>query len=228
MFPFFFDPTFVLLVPAFLLAMWAQWKVRSAYAAMSRVRSRGGRSGAEVAQRILRGNGLDGVAVEPVHGNLTDHYDPRTRSVRLSQGNFGSASIAAVSIAAHEVGHALQHGSGYPPLSIRSAVFPVANLGSTLAFPLFLIGFVAGLPALIDLGIIFFSAAVLFSVVTLPVEFNASRRALVQLREGGLLASDEMPGAKKVLDAAALTYVAATAMAILQLLRLLLLRGRND
>lgn len=227
MYPF-FDSTFLLLIPAMILAMWAQWKVRSAYSRMSRVRSRAGASGARVAERILRANGLPDVVVEPVAGTLSDHYDPRSRRVRLSEGNYGSDSIAAVSIAAHEVGHAMQHGQGYAPLALRHAIFPVANIGSTLAFPLFLIGFFAGLPFLIDLGIVFFSVAVLFSVVTLPVEFNASRRALVQLRNGGLLSSDEIPAAKKVLDAAALTYVAATAMAVLQLLRLLLLRGRND
>jgi hypothetical protein len=228
MFPLLFDPTIALLIPALVLAGWAQWKVRSAYSEFSRVASRGGRSGSQVAQAILASNGLGSVRIEAVPGQLSDHYDPKARTVRLSEGNFASSSIAAVSVAAHEVGHAMQHGSGYFPLQFRHAIFPVANLGSTLAFPLFLIGFLAGLPVLVDLGILFFAAAVVFSVVTLPVEFNASRRALAQLRDGRLLSVEELGGAKKVLDAAALTYVAATTMAILQLVRLLLIRGRND
>jgi Zn-dependent membrane protease YugP len=223
-----FDPTMILLIPAIVLAVWAQWKVRSAYAKFSRVRSRGGRTGAQVAQAILGTNGLGDVKVEAVPGALSDHYDPRTRVVRLSADNYGSDSIAAVSIAAHEAGHAIQHGSGYAPLQFRHAIFPVANIGSTLAFPLLLIGILAGMKPLVDLGIILFSVAVLFSVVTLPVEFNASRRALAQLHDGRLLGVEELGGAKKVLDAAALTYVAATAMAILQLLRLLMIRGRED
>ena len=228
MFPFFYDPTFLLLIPALILAAWAQWMVRSAYAEFRRVPSRGGRSGAEIARAILSGNGLGEVPVQEVPGELSDHYDPRQRSVHLSAGNYRSHSIAAVSIAAYEVGHALQHGTGYGPLAIRHAIYPVANLGSTLAFPLFFIGFLMSYPPLIDIGILFFAGAVLFSLVTLPVEFNASRRALAQLESGGFLAPDEIPGARKVLRAAALTYVAAATMAILQLLRLLLLRGRRS
>jgi hypothetical protein len=227
MFPL-FDPTIALLIPALALAGWAQWKVRSAYSEFSRLRTGAGRSGAEIAASILRSNSLGSVRVEAVPGSLTDHYDPKARAVRLSEGNYGSDSIAAVSIAAHEAGHAIQHGTGYMPLQFRHAIFPVANIGSTLAFPLFLIGFLAQIRPLIDLGILFFAAAVVFSVVTLPVEFNASRRALAQLRDGRFLSVGELAGAKKVLDAAALTYVAATTMALLQLVRLLLLRGRND
>lgn len=227
MFPF-FDPTMILLIPALVLAGWAQWRVRSAYSEFSRVRSRAGRSGAEVARRILGTNGLGDVRIEAVPGQLSDHYDPKSHTVRLSEGIYGSDSIAAVSIAAHEVGHAIQHGTGYAPLQFRHAIFPVANIGSTLAFPLFLIGLLAGIKPLVDIGILFFAVAVVFSLVTLPVEFNASRRALAQLSDGGLLGVDELPAAKKVLSAAALTYVAATTMAILQLIRLLLIRGRND
>jgi hypothetical protein len=227
MFPF-FDPTIALLIPALALAGWAQWRVRSAYSKFSRVPSRAGKSGAHVAQAILATNGLGDIRVEAVAGQLSDHYDPKAHTVRLSEGIYGSNSIAAVSIAAHEVGHAIQHGTGYAPLQFRHAIFPVANIGSTLAFPLFLIGLIAGLRPLIDIGILFFGVAVVFSLVTLPVEFNASKRALVQLRDGRLLGVDELPAAKKVLDAAALTYVAATTMAILQLIRLLLIRGRND
>jgi len=228
MVPFLFDWTFLLLIPALMLAGWAQWKVRSAYGQFGKVHARSGLSGAEVAKRILARNSLGDVRVEAVAGTLTDHFDPRSRSVRLSEANYRSDSIAAVSVAAHEVGHAMQHGHGYAPLAFRHAIFPVANFTSSLAFPLFLIGFLANIRGLIDLGIIFFAVAVLFSVVTLPVEFNASRRALAQLSEGGLLTVEELPGARKVLQAAALTYVAATTMALLQLVRLLILRGSRD
>ncbi|MBN1825642.1 MAG: zinc metallopeptidase [Candidatus Eisenbacteria bacterium] len=227
MIPFFYDPSILLLIPALILAGYAQWKVRSAYARFSKVPSRGGRSGAEIARAILGGNGLGDVSVRETPGELSDHYDPRSRSVSLSAGNYRSHSIAAVGIAAHEVGHALQHGSGYGPLAFRHAVFPVANLGSTLAFPLFFIGFLMSYRPLIDLGILLFAGAVLFSLVTLPVEFNASRRAVAELERGGFLAPDELPAAREVLRAAALTYVAAATMAILQLLRLLILRGRK-
>ncbi len=229
MIPFyFFDSSMMLLLPAMALAMWAQWKVRSTYSAFNAVPSRAGRTGANVAAAILAANRLGDVPVEPVAGTLSDHYDPRTRTVRLSEGNYRSDSIAAVSIAAHEVGHAMQHGNGYIPLSLRHSFLPVANLGTTLAFPLFLAGFFFRFGPLMDLGIAFFALSVLFTVVTLPVEFNASRRAMVQLREGGYLGEDELAGARRVLTAAALTYVAATAMALSQLLRLLVLRGRNN
>jgi len=228
MFPFFYDWTFLMLIPALILAGWAQWKVRSAYKTYSRVPTRARTSGGEVAARILSGNSLDGVRVEAVSGTLTDHYDPRTRVVRLSEQNYRGSSVAAVSIAAHEVGHALQHGLGYGPLVLRTAMYPMVSFSSTLAFPLFFIGFLASIPFLVDAGIVLFAVAVLFSVITLPVEFNASRRALVQLEQGGILAPDELDGSRKVLQAAALTYVAATTMAVLQLLRLLILRGSRD
>ncbi len=229
MFPFFmFDSTMMLLIPAALLAMWAQWKVKSTYQKYRAVHTRGARSGATVAAGILSGNRLGDVPVESVAGSLTDHYDPRKRTVRLSEENYRSDSIAAVSVAAHEVGHAMQHGSGYGPLAIRHNLVPVANLGSTLAFPLFLGGLLFSWPPLMDIGIALFALAVLFSVITLPVEFNASRRAMVQLKEGGYMSADELVGARRMLTAAALTYVAATAMALTQLLRLLVLRGRND
>ncbi len=225
--PLFFDSTMFLLIPALLLSMWAQQKVRSTYRKYGEVRTSAGRTGAEVAASILQRNMIMEVPVESVPGVLTDHYDPRSRRVRLSEGNYGSSSIAAISVAAHEVGHALQHGKGYFPLNLRHNVFPLANIGSKLAFPLFLIGFISHFSILIDIGILLFAFAVLFHVVTLPVEFNASRRALVQLETGGYLSMDEMVGAKKVLTAAALTYVAAAAMAALQLVRFMLLRGRN-
>lgn len=229
MFPyFFFDSTMLLLIPAAVLAIWAQWKVKSTYRKFSAIRTRAGRSGRAVASQILAGNRLGDVPVEAVPGALSDHYDPRTRVVRLSEHNYNSDSIAAVSVAAHEVGHAMQHGNDYGPLNIRHSLFPVANIGSSLAFPLFLGGLIFAWQPLMDIGIALFTIAVLFSVVTLPVEFNASRRAVAQLEQGGFLTADELDGARKMLTAAALTYVAATAMALTQLLRLLILRGRND
>jgi Zn-dependent membrane protease YugP len=184
-----------------------------------------------MAESILRQNGLADVAVEEVQGVLSDHYDPRIRKVRLSSHNYHDRSIAAVAVAAHEVGHALQHANGYAPLAIRSAIAPVAGFGSTLAFPLFFIGLVFGggsLRFLMDLGILFFAGAVLFQVVTLPVEFDASKRALVQLTSTGAVAPQEVSLAKRVLDAAALTYVAAAAVAALQLLRMVLLRNSRN
>jgi len=225
--PFYFDPIgMLILLPGFALALWAQWRVRSTMAKFHRIRTRAGQSGADVARSILSRNGLTGVGIEEIGAG--DHYDPSARTLRLSSENFRGPSITAVGVAAHEAGHALQHQRKYVPLGFRSTLFPVANIGSKLAFPLLFVGLIVQMPMLLDIGILLFAFAVLFSVVTLPVEFNASRRALVQLREGGHLASEELVGAKKVLDAAALTYVAATAVAVLQLVRLLLLRGRND
>jgi Zn-dependent membrane protease YugP len=223
-----FDPTFVLLIPAMIFAFWAQWKVQSTYKKLSRVRAANGRTGCEMAQSIMTRNGLSGVGIEQVDGFLTDHYDPRVRKVRLSANSYQGDSLASIAVAAHEVGHALQHANGYAPLAIRSAIAPVAGFASTLAFPLFLIGmfFRSGMSGFfMDLGILFFSGAVLFQFVTLPVEFNASKRALAELTETGAVAPHEVAGAKQVLDAAALTYVAAAAMAALQLLRLVLLRN---
>ena len=228
MFPF-FDPTMILLLPAIALAMYAQHKVRSTYEKYSRVRSSSSRSGAETARYLLDSNGLSDVQVEPIHGVLSDHYDPRTRKVRLSDHNFQTNSIAAVSVAAHECGHALQHKNGYAPLGLRTAFVPVASFGSMAAMPLFFIGLLANLPFLLTLGIIFFAGAVAFQVITLPVEFNASSRALKELQSRGLLASgEEIAMSKKVLDAAALTYVAAATVAVLNLVRLLILRNSRD
>jgi Zn-dependent membrane protease YugP len=226
-----FDPTFLLLIPAMIFAFWAQWKVQHTYAEMAKVRASNGMSGQNVARAIMVQNGVTDVKIEPVGGMLSDHYDPRAKAVRLSQPIYAGDSIAAVAVAAHEVGHVLQHAQGYFPLQIRSLLAPVAGFGSMLAFPLFFIGFIFATPQLswlMDLGIIFFTGAVVFHVVTLPVEFDASKRALVQLTNGGTLAPEEIGRAKKVLDAAALTYVAAAAMAALQLLRLVVLRNSRD
>ena len=226
----FFDPTMLLILPGLAFAFWAQNKVRSTYEKWSQVPSSRGQSGQAVALSILSRNQLPGVEVKPVEGVLSDHYDPRNKSVNLSEGIYHSRSIAALSVAAHECGHALQDQAGYTPMNLRAAIVPVAGFSSMAAFPLFFIGFMfpRGLHWLMDLGILLFAAALVFHVVPLPVEFNASNRALAQLKEGNYLTPDESRGAREVLDAAALTYVAATAMAALQLLRLLLLRNSRD
>ncbi len=225
---FFYDPTMILLIPAFILAVWAQIKVKSTYNKFKKVAAANGMSGAKVAQYILQQNGIYDVEVEPVPGELTDHYDPRVKKVRLSEYNYRSNSLAAIAVAAHEVGHAIQHAQGYAPLKIRHAILPVTNFASYAAFPLFFIGFLFNGGILMQLGIIFFAAVVLFHVVTLPVEFNASWRALNQLKGSGLLMSTEITAARKVLTAAALTYVAAATMALLELVRLIILANSRD
>lgn len=229
MFPFFYDPTMVLLIPAILLAVYAQMKVRGTFARYLNVPAQSGRTGAQVARDLLDSSGLQDVTIDVVPGRLTDHYDPRHRILRLSADVFHGRSLAAIGVAAHETGHAVQHGRAYFPLSIRNGLFPVANIGSRLAFPLFILGFFMQSPMLIDIGIILFAFAVGFQVITLPVEFNASSRALAMLEGRGILArGPEVEGARKVLSAAALTYVAATAVALLQLVRLLLIRGSRE
>ena len=223
-----FDPTFALLIPGIILAVWAQWRVQSTYQKMSRVRAANGMTGLEMARTIMTRNGISDVGVEEVGGVLSDHYDPRVKKVRLSALNYEGDSLASIAVAAHEVGHVLQHATGYAPLAMRSAIAPVAGFASMVAFPLFLVGLIfrSGMSLfLMDLGILFFSASLLFQLVTLPVEFDASKRALAQLTETGLIAPQEVKGAKKVLDAAALTYVAAAAVAALEVLRLVLLRN---
>ena len=225
-----FDRTFVLLIPAMAFAMWAQWKVRSTFETYSRVRAANGLTGRDMARQIMQRNGVTGVEVEAVGGMLSDHYDPRSRTVRLSGSNYSGDSISSIAVAAHEVGHVLQHQQGYMPLQFRSGMAPAVGIASTAAWPLFLIGLLIGPRApfsgtLMDLGIVFFAGAVLFHLVTLPVEFDASKRALAQLTSTGAVLPQEVEGAKKVLDAAALTYVAAAAMAVLQLARLLVLRN---
>lgn len=226
-----FDITYLVLVlPAFLFAMWAQIKVQSTYNKYSKVRGSRGYTGAQVARLILDQNGLGHVPVQRVSGNLTDHYDPRADVVRLSQGVYDSPSVAAIGIAAHECGHAVQHVQDYGPMKLRSAIIPVTNIGSKLAIPLLLVGIIFQYTPLIWVGILGYSLVALFQLVTLPVEFNASRRALNTIESNYILSDDEYKGAKKVLTAAALTYVAALAASLAQLLRLLLLfgGGRRD
>jgi len=228
----FFDPTFILLLPAMAFAMWAQWKVQSTFAEYSRVRASNGLTGRDMARQIMMRNGVSDVQVEAVGGVLSDHYDPRSHTVRLSENNFAGDSISSIAVAAHEVGHVLQHQQGYLPLQIRTGIAPVVGIASTAAMPLFLIGLFIGprMPfsgTLMDLGIVFFAGAVLFHLVTLPVEFDASKRALAELTSTGAVLPQEVAGAKKVLDAAALTYVAAAAVAALQLVRLLVLRNNR-
>jgi uncharacterized protein len=224
-----YDPTFIMLIPAVIFALYAQWKVQANYAEMSQVRSSNGMTGAGAGRKLLDAAGLRNVEVEAIGGNLTDNYDPRDKKLHLSEGVYNNDSIAAIGIVAHEVGHAVQDSKAYAPLKLRAGLVPVANIGSNLSIPLFFVGLLAGSTKLMDLGIVFFSIAVAFTLVTLPVEFNASKRAISMLSEGSYLTSEEIPMAKKVLDAAALTYVAATAMAVLNLMRLIALRGsRRD
>lgn len=225
---FFWDPTFILLIPAFMLAMYAQMKVQNTYRQYNNVYASSGYTGAQTARRILDMEGLRDVVVEEVRGFLTDHYDPIRKVLRLSPGVYRGRSLAALGVAAHEAGHAIQHAHMYLPLMLRTGIFPVVSVGSWLAFPLFFIGFLFGSPHLMDWGIIIFSSVVLFQVITLPVEFNASSRALRLLVRYGILDERELPHTRKVLNAAALTYLAATAVAIIHLLRLILLRQARD
>ncbi len=225
----FFSPTeLILIVVGGVITLWAQMKVKSTFAKFNQVRSQSGVTGAQVARNILRSNAVNDVEIEETAGTLTDHYDPKAKKLRLSRDIFQSSSVAALGVAAHEAGHALQHHVSYAPLNVRNGIFPVANLGSQLAFPLFIAGFFFRSGFMMDIGIWLFIGAVVFQLITLPVEFNASRRALVQLESGSYLTRDEIGGAQKVLSAAALTYVAATAVALMHLVRLLILRGSSD
>ncbi|HEV8352882.1 MAG TPA: zinc metallopeptidase [bacterium] len=227
--PFLFgDSTFLLLLPAFALALYAQWKVTSTFRHYSEIRSGTGYTGAQVAAELLRRNGITNVRVEPVEGALSDHYDPRQKVLRLSPEVFGSDSIAAIGVAAHETGHALQDKQHYPALALRSAIVPLATFGTNAAWILFIIGLITSLPVLMDLGILIFLGYVIFALITLPVEFNASNRAVAQLTGQGLVLPQEAQGVRAVLNAAALTYVAAAAMAVLQLVRLVILRNSRD
>lgn len=233
-YPMYFDPTYMLVLIGVVLCMLASSRVNSTYAKYARVGNHAGITGAMAAERILHQMGIYDVSIQRVSGKLTDHYDPKNKVLRLSDSTYGSTSVAALGVAAHECGHAIQHATNYAPLSIRGALVPVANFGANISWPLILIGlFMNGNMSmlLINLGILLFSAAVLFQLVTLPVEFNASSRALRILETSGMLYEEEVAQARKVLSAAALTYVASAASSILQLLRLLILTGgrrRND
>lgn len=219
----FYPETLILLIPAVLLAIYAQYKVRAAYAKYLRVPTQRRVSAVEAARVLLQQAGVTNVQIESIRQPLGDHYDPRRRTLRLSAPE--SVSVAAVGVAAHEAGHALQHAQNYSPLALRSAIVPVAMFGSQLAFPLFFVGLIFQSASLVNIGIILFSAAVLFTLVTLPVEFNASRRAVAALRSAGLVTEGELGAVKEVLTAAALTYVASAAMALAQLLGMLLIAG---
>ncbi|RKX37624.1 MAG: peptidase [Thermotogae bacterium] len=221
----FYDPTFILLIPAVILAFWAQIKVSTTYAQYSKIKSTTNLTGSQLAMRLMEISGIYNVSIEAIPGQLTDHYDPKNKVVRLSSSTHGSSSIAALGIVAHEIGHAVQDKEKYPLLAFRSVLAPVASIGSSMAWILFLIGLLFFSPVLIKFGVVLFSVAVLFTLVTLPVEFNASRRAVTLLENHIMMPHDEVQGVKKVLSAAALTYVAATSMAILQLLRMLLIAG---
>lgn len=227
---FYYDWTYILVLIGALICIAASGRVNSTFAKYSRVHSHSGMTGREAAERILRRNGIYDVRVIHIPGNLTDHYDPRNRTLGLSDTVYNSSSVAAVGVAAHECGHAVQHATGYAPLSIRGALVPVANFGSMAAWPLILIGLLLNgqtSALLINLGILLFSAAVLFQIVTLPVEFNASGRAVRVLESSGMLYPEEIGAVKKVLGAAALTYVASAASMILQLFRLIIIGGRR-
>lgn len=225
-----FDSTYILVIIGALLSIAASMKVQSTFAKYAKVRSMTGMTGAEAAERLLRNAGIHDVKVEHIKGNLSDHYDPRSKVLRLSDSTYGSSSVAAIGVAAHECGHAIQHQVGYAPLNLRSTLVPAANIGSKMGIPIILLGILLGQNMmLVQVGILIFSLAVLFQIVTLPVEFNASSRAVQLLDAQGILAGQEIEGCKKVLSAAALTYVAAAAASILQLLRLVLLfGGRRD
>lgn len=235
---FYYDTSIIILIPAMIFAMFAQSKVKSAFNRYSKVRNQKNLTGAEAARRMLDYNGLHDVKINAISGSLTDNYDPRRRVLNLSQSVYGVNSVAAVSVACHEAGHALQHANGYAPLKLRNTIVPAVNFASRLTWPMILIGILllgAGSyemsvfgNMLFNIGVIGFAAVVVFHAITLPVEFDASNRAIKKMEELGLVAEDDIPGSKKVLRAAALTYVAALATAVANLLRILAIRGRND
>lgn len=231
-YPMFYDPTYILVMIGVVICLLASAKMNSTFSKYSRVRSHSGMTGKEAAEALLHREGIYDVRVEYVAGNLTDHYDPRSKVLRLSDATYQQTSVAAIGVAAHECGHAIQHARGYAPLSIRSALVPVANFGSSIAWPLIIIGLIMNSQTsqlFLNFGVIAFSMAVLFQIVTLPVELNASRRALKILGNTGMLYPDEVRETRKVLTAAALTYIAGAASAILQLLRLIMIsNSRRD
>ena len=229
---FYFDATYLIFIlPCVIITLICQVRVKSAFSKYSKIPNSRRMTGAQAAEYVLRHNGVTGVVIEHVAGNLTDHFDPRTNVIRLSDSVYGSASVAAIGVAAHEAGHAVQHANGYIPNKIRSAILPVANIGSKLSWILIILGFIFYArigTILLNIGIILFSASVLFTVATLPVEFDASRRALRCFRETNLIVGEEYNGAKKVLQAAAMTYVASAITAIMQLLRLIFISRRRN
>ncbi len=226
---FFYDNYYLMLVvPAILISMFAQVKVKSTYKKYSEIMSTGSKTAMEITRRILDSNGLQNVGIEHVSGSLTDHYDPRVNVIRLSDTVYSDVSVASIGVAAHEAGHAVQYKEGYIPIKIRNAVLPAANLGSKLSVPLILFGIILSFGPLVDAGILLFSFVLLFQLITLPVEFNASKRAIKTLDNANILTGDELIGAKKVLNAAALTYVAAALLSAMQLLRFVLLNRRRN
>jgi len=226
---FYFDSYYLILVlPAIIISLIAQAKVSSTYKKYSQVMSREAKTSTEVARAILDANGLYGVKIEAVSGTLSDHYDPRTNVIRLSDSVRSDVSVASIGVAAHEVGHAIQHAQGYTPIKVRNAILPVANIGSHLSIPLIIAGLILSVEPLVTVGILAFAAVLLFQLVTLPVEFNASTRALKTLADRGILYGDELIGAKKVLSAAAMTYVAAALTSLMQLIRLILISRDRD
>ncbi|NEZ46010.1 zinc metallopeptidase [Clostridium niameyense] len=225
---FYYDSTMLILIPALLISVWAQFKVSSSFDKYSRMSTMNGYTGAQVARMLLDSKGLYNVPVELIGGKLTDHYDPTRRVMRLSKEVYYGKSVASIGVAAHETGHAIQHLESYSPLMIRNSIVPVVNFSSSASWILFFIGILFQVPSLTRFGIVLFTAVVLFQLITLPVEFNASSRALMLLKNQGILYENEVNGAKKVLQAAAMTYVAAAMTAISQLLRLIILSRNND
>lgn len=225
---FFYGSDLIILLPAIIIAAWAQHKVSATFDKYSKVRSINGYSGAEVARMLLDANGLFDVPVEIIKGRLTDHYDPSRHVMRLSEDVFYGTSVASLGVAAHETGHAVQHKERYSPLIIRNSIVPVVNFSSNASWMIILLGFFMGIRGLVQIGILLFTAVVLFQIITLPVEFNASKRALQLLSTRGILYEDEVIGAKRVLSAAAMTYVAAALTSIAQLIRLILISRNND
>ena len=224
---FYYDWTYLLIIPGLILGLWAQHKVKSAYAEYSRISTRLGRNAASVVDDLLRRNGNNKVRIGRVSGELTDHYNPADETLKLSDGVYGSSSIAALGIAAHEAGHAMQKHENYAPLRLRTAIVPAVNICSGLSTPLFFLGLLMSWEPLLTLGIILFAASTVFALVTLPVEFNASNRAVAMLTEGGYVSREEERGVRKVLNAAALTYVAAAVTSLLSLMRLVMIANRR-
>lgn len=223
-----YDSTMIILIPAILLSIYAQAKISSTYGKYSKITTRNQESGSQIARSILDKNGLYNVPIEIIQGKLTDNYNPSSKTLRLSEDVYYGRSIATIGVAAHECGHAIQDSQDYVPLTLRNNFYPVANFGSNLSWIFIMLGFFTNVPFMLNIGIVLFSAAVLFEIITLPVEFNASKRAIAEVENGGILFGEEVNGAKRVLEAAALTYVAATLTAILQLVRLILISRDRD